>query len=132
MLQKERIILMTKLAAFEQRENKKVFRINSYLKKDYVTVNVIMTLFTTSIVYILGCVLFIVARYKELLENVQNVNLLRMAYLIVGCWIAFEIAFCLFSAVYYRRKHRKVREKIEAYVSDLRKLEQLYAAEAQE
>ena len=128
MLDEERIILMTKLAAFEQRENKKIFRINSYMKHDYIAVNVIETLFTTSIVYIMGCILFIFVRYNYLLENIQNVNLFKTAYIIAGGWIASEIVFCLISYIYHHRKHADARKRISGYVADLRKLDELYEA----
>ena len=51
MLNEEKVILMTKMAAFIDREGKNNDAINSYFKSDYVAFNVIKSLISATIVF---------------------------------------------------------------------------------
>ena len=52
MLNEEKVILMTKMAAFIDREGKNNDAINSYFKSDYVAFNVIKSLIKTIIIIV--------------------------------------------------------------------------------
>lgn len=126
MLDKERIKLMTKLAAFEQQEDKKIFKVNSYMKNDYVTLNVIHTLFATSLAFLLIVAVIVVSRYNYVLSNLNNSNIVKMAGLIIGGWLIVELVFGIISYVFYTLRHKRCKIKINQYIRYLKKLDEMY------
>lgn len=126
MLDKERIKLMTKLASFEQREDRHVFRVNSYMKNDYVTLHVIYTLFATSLAFLLICAVVVASRYNYILANLNNTNILMLAALLLGSWLIFELVFGIIAYVFYTLRYKKCKIKISNYINYLKKLDQMY------
>ena len=53
MLNEERIILMTKTAAYEEHEGKKNMAIGGYFRSDYMELNIIKSLFFSTAAFIL-------------------------------------------------------------------------------
>lgn len=126
MLDRERIILMTKLASFEQEEDRRVFRVNSYMKNDYVTLNVIYTLFATSLAFLLICVVVVASRYNYVLANLNNTNIIKLAGLILGSWFILELVFGIIAYVFYTLRYKKCKTKMSNYIFYLKKLDQMY------
>lgn len=126
MLDEERVKLMTKLAAFEQREDRLVFKVNSYMKKDYVTLNVIYTLLSTSLAFMLICGVVIATKYNYLLGNIQGMNVFNIAYIIIGSWLLLELVLGIIAYRFYSIRYKKCKTKIAKYVTGLRILEQMY------
>lgn len=125
---KERIKIMTRLAAFEQRENRMVFRVNSYMKNDYVTLNVIYTLFSTTIAFLLICGVVIASRYNHIMANLQGFNILKTACILIGAWLVFELVFGIIAYVFYSLRYKKCKNKMNGYIKNLKKLEDFYEA----
>lgn len=125
MINEERIKLMTKLAAFEQRESKDVFRTNSYLRSDYVALHVIYTLIFSSIAFFLTAIVVIALNYNNILGMIHNADIFRLAYIVIIAWVVTEFIFCIIAWLFYRRRYKLYREKILGYVADINALEQM-------
>lgn len=126
MLDQERIKLMTKLAVFEQREDKKIFKVNSYMKNDYVTLNVIYTLFATGLAFLLIVAIVVASRYNYVLGNLNNANIVKMASLILGSWLIVELIFGIIAYVFYTLRHKRCKVKMNKYIRYLKKLDEMY------
>ena len=53
MVNRDRVILMTKMSAFRQREGKKSAAINQYFRSDYVGYQVLKSVISATIVYMI-------------------------------------------------------------------------------
>lgn len=126
MLDRERIKLMTQLATFEQREDRQVFRVNSYMRNDYVTLHVIYTLFATSLAYLLICAVVVASRYNYVLANLNNTNIIKLAGLLLGSWVILELVFGIIAFVFYTLRYKKCKNKMNTYIKHLKKLDQMY------
>lgn len=120
----ERIRTMTKLAIFEQRENRMVFRVNSYMKKDYVALHVIYTLLITGFTGLLMSVALVLVNYNYFLEHIQGTNIVGMAFAILAGWLVLEICFGIFAYFYYSARYKKCKKKMKNYISLLKKLDE--------
>ena len=126
MLDKERIKLMTKLAVFEQQEDAKVFRVNSYMKNDYVTLHVIYTLFTTSLAFLLMVAVIVASKYNYVLANLNNSNFIKLAGLFIVAWFILVLVFGVIAYAFYTVRYKKCKTKINRYIRYLKKLDQMY------
>lgn len=128
MIDKERVKLMTKLAVFEQYEDKNVLRVSSYLKKDYITLRVIYTLIATTIAFFLLATVVLISRYNILLENLASMNVFKAAYILIGSWLVFEIIFGVIAYIFYSRRYKRSKEKADRYIADLNILDKMYGS----
>ena len=79
MLDEEKVILMTKMAAFIDREGKKNGAINSYFRSDYVSFNVIKSVISATIVFAIFLATYVLCNFEEVLSNLYNTeNLLSV------------------------------------------------------
>ena len=53
MLNEERIILMTKMASYEEREGKKNVAIGKYFRGDYIAIQIIKSVFCATIAFVI-------------------------------------------------------------------------------
>lgn len=77
MLDLEKIRLMTKLAIFEKKEGKNIIEARSYYKADYISNQVLKTLFHFTVCFILIAALLLLMRIESILLNL-NLQLIRM------------------------------------------------------
>ena len=79
MLNEEKVILMTKMAAFIDREGKKNDAINSYFKSDYIGFNVLKSLISATIVFGVVVATYVLCNFETVLSNLYNTeNLLAI------------------------------------------------------
>ena len=67
MLNEERVILMTRMAAFEQHEGKKNNAINSYFRSDYVGYEVLKSIISATIVYLILVAAYVMYHFSDVL-----------------------------------------------------------------
>ena len=70
MLNEKRIKLMTKMAAFEEHEGKKMIPIGNYFKHDYVSYQVLKAIISASIAFGLILVVYIYYDLESFLQNI--------------------------------------------------------------
>ena len=63
MLNEERVILMTKMASYEENEGKKNVNIGNYFRGDYIAIQVLKSIFCATIAYAIGCLCRICTRW---------------------------------------------------------------------
>ena len=69
MLNEEKVILMTKMAAFIDREGKNNDAINSYFKSDYVAFNIIKSVISATIVFAVFIAAYVLYDFENVLSD---------------------------------------------------------------
>lgn len=64
MLNKEKVRLMTKLARYEQKEEKRYLKISKYYRSDYIGIALLKNFFASTIAYILILILVFLYRME--------------------------------------------------------------------
>ena len=126
MVNKERVILMTKMSAFRQREGKKTAAINQYFRSDYVGYQVLKSVISATIVYVILIATYIMFHFEELMQNIYNMNLMAFARRLLVYYILLTGAYAIVSYVIYSIRYTKMRGSMKTYYSDLKRLAKLY------
>ncbi|HIU77001.1 MAG TPA: hypothetical protein IAC62_14030 [Candidatus Pelethocola excrementipullorum] len=132
MLNKERVGLMTKLARYEKREEKRYLKIGKYYRSDYIGIALLKNFFASTIAYILILVLIFVYQIEALMQRLNDLNIQPMIFEAVAGYI---IMLAIFSGITYTVasiRYAKAIKSVEAYDGALKKLEKLYEKETQE
>ncbi len=129
MLNEERVILMTRMAAFEQHEGKKNNTINSYFRSDYVGFEVLKSIISATIVYLILVAAYVMYHFSDVLQDIYNTDLMGTARKYLVYYIALVAVYSVISGVYYSIRYRKMRGSMRAYYACLKKLGRMYEKE---
>ncbi|WFR58186.1 hypothetical protein QA584_03725 [Anaerocolumna sp. AGMB13025] len=129
MLNNKKIRIMTKLALFEQRDGKEDIRMGKYYKTDYVRLQLLKTIVSVTIGYLL--ILMLIGMYKAeyIISNLVTFNFIRIGQYILGFYIMLMTVFIAGSIIGYSLKYDKSRKNLSKYYKSLKKLSSFYQDE---
>ena len=123
MLNEEKVILMTKMAAFIDREGKNNDAINSYFKSDYVAFNVIKSLISATIVFAVFIAAYVLYDFEKVLSDVYNTeNLIATGRRWLIYYLLLVGVYSLASYIIYSYRYSRMRRSMRAYYENLKKL----------
>ncbi len=127
MLDEEKVILMTRMTAFIDREGKKNDAINSYFRSDYVGFNIIKSVISATIVYCIFLATYVLCNFEEVLSNVYNTeNLLSVGRRCLIYYLLLVGVYSLVTYVIYSVRYTKMRKSMKTYYGNLKKLARMY------
>ena len=130
MLNEEKVILMTKMAAFIDREGKKNDAINTYFRSDYVGLNVIKSVISATIVFAIFVATYVLCNIELVLSNLYNTdNLIAIGRRFLIYYLLLVGVYSLISYVIYSSRYSKMRKSMKAYYGNLKKLARIYEKE---
>ena len=127
MLNEEKVILMTKMAAFIDREGKNNDAINSYFKSDYVAFNVIKSLISATIVFAVFIAAYVLYDFEKVLSDLYNTeNLIATGRRWLIYYLLLVGVYSLATYVIYSVRYTKMRKSMKTYYGNLKKLARMY------
>jgi hypothetical protein len=127
MLDEEKVILMTKMTAFIDREGKKNDAINSYFRSDYVGFNVLKSVISATVIFAILLGTYVLCKFETVLSNIYNTeNLLNAGRRCLIYYLLLVGVYSLASYVIYSYRYSKMRKSMKAYYGNLKKLARMY------
>ena len=129
MLNEKKIRLMTRAAVYETHEGKKTIPVNHYFKGDYISINLIWSLLSYTLAYILCLAVWVFYRLDYLMTNFHKMDLPALAEKLLTIYGIGLVVYLIFVLIYYARKYRKCRKSLARYYQILKRISAIYAAE---
>ncbi len=126
MLNGDRIVLMTKLASFEKKEGKRNMSIGRYFRGDYITLNLLKAVISSTIAFFIALALYILYDIEGLMENLYSMDLLLFAKNIISSYVIFVVVYCCLTYVIFTYRYAKAKKNIRRYQNSLKKLNAMY------
>jgi uncharacterized membrane protein YesL len=130
MLNNDKIRLMTKLAVYESKEGKEDISLSKYYKTDYVRYQVIKSIISATVGYLLILLLIVIYKSEYLIKYAIVLDYKTIGIYILGFYIMIAAVYGLASIVWYSVKYGKSRKKLSRYFKLLKRLGKLYKEEA--
>lgn len=130
MLNEEKVILMTRLAMYEQSLGKEDLDKAKYFKSDYVKYNCLKTLVTTTVLFIVVVVSYIYYNIGTIIENLVDMDFFKIAYKLIIAYGITCVVFMLLAWVLYTYRYIKAKPKLIKYNQNLKKLIEYYDKES--
>ncbi|MBO6113147.1 MAG: hypothetical protein J6P45_08890 [Lachnospiraceae bacterium] len=118
----DRVKLMTRMASFEANEGRQAIRICNYFRSDYVILNVVRSIVSSTIAFMLLAGLYIYYNIDTLLQEVYSMDIIETGKTIITWYILFVGTFALISYVVYSFRYDKARKSIKDYNNALKSL----------
>lgn len=129
MLNEERIKLMTKMACYEANEGKKNVAIGNYFRGDYIGLQVIKSVISATIAYVILFAMFILYDFEDFMANIYKIDLFGFAKSVIKYYLIFMLAYALISYGVYTYRYIKARKSLKIYYNNLKKLAYMYDRE---
>ena len=129
MLNEERIKLMTKMAAYEADEGKKNVAIGNYFRGDYIGLQVIKYIISSTIAFVIVFGLFVFYDFEVFMSDIYKMDLLGFGRTVITAYLIFVAVYALISYMIYTYRYAKARKSLKMYYNNLKKLAYLYDKE---
>ena len=120
---------MTKLALYEQKDGKEDIRMGKYYKTDYVRLQMLKTVVSVTVGYILILILIGMYKAEYIISNLVTFDFVRIGQYILGFYIMIMAVFVTGSILGYSLKYDKSRKDLSKYYKSLKKLSSFYQDE---
>lgn len=126
MINEERIILMTKLAAYEKGEGKRSMAIGKYFRGDYISLHLLKTVISGTIAYLIGFGVYLLYYYEELMENLYSIDFALFARNVITYYVVFLAVYALVTYIVFTCRFVVAKKSIRRYYHNLKKLNAMY------
>ena len=126
MLNEERIILMTQLAAYEANEGKKNMKIDHYFRSDYIAVQVLKSVVSGSIAFALVFALYVFYDFENFMQDLYKMDLIAFARDVLIRYGISVVAYSVITYIVCTYRYSRVKRSLRCYYHNLKKLNSLY------
>lgn len=130
MLNNEKIILMTKLSLYEQKNQKKEIKSSRYFKGDYMSLKMLNSLISVTVAYLLCLVLWFMYQADRVISKLTTTGrLVALVVVLLAIYVIMVVAYMIFSYAFYSHRFRKIRKNLKEYNGDLKTLHRIQELE---
>lgn len=122
MLDKRKIRLMVRMASYEKTNVRQDMKISSYYKKDYASLNTLITILWITIGYAIAGGLFVLCNMDAILKNLTIMKMVVLLALTVLGYIILIVIYGVCASSYYKAKHNRSKQRVKKYYRDMSRL----------
>lgn len=126
MLNEERIILMTKMASYEENEGKKNVQIGNYFRGDYISIQIMKSIVSATLAFGAIFALYIFYDFETFMQDIYKMDLIAFAKNVLIIYGITVVAYSVIAYVVYSYRYSKTRKSLKCYYNNLKKLNALY------
>lgn len=130
MIHEERVILMTKLQAYEDGSGKRDVGIAGYFRGDYIGSQILKSVIcmtaATAILY--GGYIFY--NMEEFMKNLYQTDWVAYASVLLNRYLVLVTAYALITYLVYAYRYTKAKKGLKEYYGGLKELNAMYHEEA--
>ena len=126
MLNEERIILMTKMASYEEHKGKENVAIGKYFRSDYIGLQVLKSVFCATIAYAIVFALFVFYDFELFMQDIYKMDLITFAQRVLLYYGIMVVAYGVIAYILHSYRYAKAKKSLKCYYHNLKKLNSLY------
>ena len=129
MLNEERIRLMAQMAAYEENEGRRDIAINGYFRGDYISFQLLKSAIYATVGFALAVVMYVLYDLEVFLEDFYKMDVVEFLQGILGKYVLVLALYMVISYFVYAYRYARAKRYIKKYQTQLKQLQQMYAAE---
>lgn len=126
MLNKERIILMTKMASYEAGEGKKNDSVMHYFRGDYVWYQMLKSVICGTIAFGIIFGMYIFYDFEIFMMDIYKMDLLEFVKSVLIKYLFAIGIYAIISYAIYSYRYAKAKGNVKLYMNNLRRLGSMY------
>ena len=126
MLNKERIRLMTQMAAYEQNEGKQDISTNGYFRGDYISFQLLKSAIYATASFAMAVVMYVLYDLETFLEDFYKMDIVEFLRGILSKYVLVLAVYMVISYFVYAYRYGRAKRSIKRYQTQLKQLSQMY------
>lgn len=126
MLNEEKIVLMTKMASYEEHEGKKNMAIGRYFRNDYIGIQVLKSILCATIAYAVCFALFIFYDFETFMQDIYKMDLISFAKNVLLYYVITVVVYGVASYLICSLRYANAKKSLKCYYNNLKKLNSMY------
>ena len=125
MVDEEKVILMTKLASYENGEGKKYVPITNYFRSDYISAQLLKSVVAGTVAFlsIMGIVLFY--NFETIMEEIYVIDFVAIAKKIGTLFAICMVIYVIITYILAVYRYSRARKSLKNYYANLKKVEKM-------
>lgn len=122
MVDEEKLILMTKLASYENGEGKKYVPITNYFRTDYISAQLLKSVVAGVVAFmsIMGIVLFY--NFETIMEEIYVIDFMAIGKKIGTIFVVCMVIYVLITYILAVYRYSRARKSLKNYYANLKKV----------
>lgn len=120
---------MTRMAAYEENEGKKYMSIGSYFRSDYMGLQVIKSVISSTLAYLIIMGLYVYYHFETLMQDVYKMDLMKVGKNLLIYYVIFVAANGLITYIVYSFRYSRAKRSLKKYYRHLKQLAAIYDIE---
>lgn len=129
MVNEERLRHMIKLSQFDENDGKRCKPMTQYARKDYVSLQALISFVTGTISYALIFGLWALYSMDGLFEKINKMEIREAVVSLVLSYLVFMVIYLGVTYIIFNVKYTEGRKKVKKYYASLKKVNQMYERE---
>jgi hypothetical protein len=130
MLNEERIILMTRMASYEEHEGKKNMTIGKYFRSDYIAVQVLKSILSATVAYAIGLAAYIFYDFEIFMQDIYKMDLIAFAQDVLIWYGVTVVSYSVITYLVFSFRYARAKRSLKTYRRNLKRLNTLYQTTA--
>ncbi len=129
MVNEERVKSLYKLALYEKTEEKEHRQTGRFYRSDYIGKEMIVSIFTGTIAYVLMALLWVMTDIEEILRQVNSLEIINTVIIMIAIYVGFMAVYLFATFLVYLFRYTRSRKRLETYKENLKAVNQIYERE---
>ena len=126
MLNAERVILMTEMAAYEEGEGRKNIAVGKFFRSDYLSMQMMKSVLCATISFGAIFALYVLYHLDTFMQDLYKMDLLAFVKQILIYYGVTLVVYLVISYIVYSYRYAKARKNVRQYYQNLKKLNDMY------
>ena len=126
MINESKVILMTRMASYEDREGKKDFATSKYFRSDYITLQLIKAIFTGTVAFMIVIGVILLYDFDAFMKSLYDINLLQVGKDLVVKYLISVGLYALIVYIVSAYRYNRARQGLKTYYGNLKRLSKYY------
>ncbi len=126
MLNEERIILMTKMASYEEHEGKKNVAIGNYFRSDYIGFQLLKSVISATVAFLIVFGMFVFYDFEMFMQDIYKMDLLSFAKNVLIAYAVTVGGYTVITYIVCVKRYNRAKQSLKCYYNNLKKLSGIY------
>lgn len=126
MINEQRTIIMTRLAAYEKGEGRKNVKIGNYFRSDYMAIQILKSVISATLSYGIVFAMYVLYDFETFMQNLYKIDLFAFARNVIIYYVVFVLAYGVLTYAVCTWRYAKAKKSLKSYYHNLKKLGSMY------
>lgn len=122
MVSQNKIRLMAQMSYYKEHVGKKNQNMASYFRSDYIGLQVLKSIISATIVFLIIIALMVYYDFENLLKDIYQIDLMSTGRSILKVYLMFVVVYSVITYLVFWFKYRKSQRNLKEYYKGLRRL----------